>query len=49
VPNQPRSGWQLFLTCLGVAVAAVAAIVGLATIAFFVVVAVGVNSWASNK
>jgi hypothetical protein len=49
VPNPPRSGWQLFLACLGVAIASICAIVGLAAVAFFVVVAVGINSWGSNK
>lgn len=49
MPKPPRSGWQLLLVCLGAAVAAIAAIAGLAAVAFFVVLAVGLNSWASNK
>lgn len=46
VTARPRRSWWYYL---GLAVAISLVIAGLAAIAFFVLMAIGLNQWSSNK
>jgi hypothetical protein len=49
VTTPPRSGWLLFWSVVGAVLAVVLVICGLAAVAGFVLVAVAMNSYGSNK
>ncbi|WP_037571188.1 hypothetical protein [Phaeacidiphilus oryzae] len=44
-PRRPRSGWAVF----GVVVAVLLVLAGLALVAFYVLLIVGLSQWGSNK
>lgn len=47
--TRPRSGWPLFWSIVGTVFTVVLVTAGLAGIAAFVLYAVAINAWASNK
>jgi hypothetical protein len=49
VTTPPRSGWSLFWHLIGVVLTVVVVICGLAGVAWFVFLAIAMNSYGSNK
>lgn len=47
--TKPRSGWPLFWHIVGITFTVVLVTAGLAGIAFYVFLAIGINAWAKNK
>lgn len=47
--TRPSSGWPLFWHIVGVTLTVILVMAGLVAIAGFVLYAVAINAWASNK